>query len=38
MFKNPWFTLVIGLMLGLALGYVLAELCNLFAAASVHAF
>jgi tetratricopeptide (TPR) repeat protein len=25
MFKNPWFMLVIGLMLGLALGYVLAE-------------
>ena len=25
MFKNPWFTLVIGLMVGLALGYVFAE-------------
>jgi tetratricopeptide (TPR) repeat protein len=25
MVKNPWFTLVIGLMAGLALGYVLAE-------------
>ncbi len=25
MFKNPWFTLVIGLMAGLALGYVFAE-------------
>lgn len=25
MFKNPWFTLVLGLMVGLALGYVLAE-------------
>lgn len=25
MFKNPWITLVIGLMVGLALGYVLAE-------------
>jgi tetratricopeptide (TPR) repeat protein len=25
MFKNPWFTLVLGLMLGLALGYVFAE-------------
>jgi tetratricopeptide (TPR) repeat protein len=26
MFKNPWFTLVLGLMLGLAVGYVLAEM------------
>ncbi len=25
MFKNPWFTLLIGLMVGLALGYVFAE-------------
>jgi len=25
MFKNPWFTLVIGLMVGLTLGYVFAE-------------
>lgn len=25
MFKNPWFTLVIGLMVGLALGYIFAE-------------
>ena len=25
MFKNPWFTLVIGLMIGLVLGYVFAE-------------
>ncbi len=25
MFKNPWFNLVIGLMVGLALGYVFAE-------------
>jgi tetratricopeptide (TPR) repeat protein len=25
MLKNPWFTLVIGLMVGLALGYVFAE-------------
>ena len=25
MFKNPWFTLVIGLMVGLAVGYVVAE-------------
>ncbi len=25
MYKNPWFTLVIGLMVGLALGYVFAE-------------
>ena len=25
MFKNPWVTLVIGLMVGLALGYVFAE-------------
>ena len=25
MFKNPWFTLIIGLMVGLTLGYVFAE-------------
>lgn len=25
MYKNPWFTLIIGLMLGLTLGYVFAE-------------
>ena len=25
MFKNPWFTLVIGLMVGLTLGYIFAE-------------
>ena len=25
MFKSPWFTLILGLMLGLGLGYVLAE-------------
>jgi tetratricopeptide (TPR) repeat protein len=25
MFKNPWFMLVVGLMVGLAVGYVLAE-------------
>lgn len=25
MFKNPWFTLVIGLMVGLAMGYIFAE-------------
>jgi tetratricopeptide (TPR) repeat protein len=25
MYRNPWFTLVIGLMVGLVLGYVLAE-------------
>ena len=25
MYRNPWFTLIIGLMVGLVLGYVLAE-------------